>query len=541
MDKPQKTESEQLNFFALCYMKFSEACQIMGEVRHYYEIAGKRVCLAFAGEKMISSITPALEHLRIQNTYQPELTICIWDTESTSVEIPDAQCDPYCFTHRGDIKGFNSHRIKTAYQWSENSLSILDLYTHTAVFWIKSYKKPPSSVTLAPFHTLFQWWFEKQNCMLIQASTVGTEKGVILLSGNSNEYNYFKVQLTPFPSISNLYKIHGDDSDHKVLLEKNIPLKAIFISECHSDAVSTIESLSHVNALRKISFELMSQLPGSGRHMLHFISALLHKAPAFKLKRGTNFSLLQDLFFDFLINPDKYHQKDKKKIQSQKPLVSLIIPVFNGERFIREAIENVISQNYTNLEIIIVNDGSTDRTEDVIGSINGKFQYIRQENKGPASARNRGLNEANGDFIAFLDADDLFPEGNLNALINEMLQQPELEVVHGYAQILQKNPVTDKFEHAVSPKESYPNYICAGLYRKSVFDKVGFFDPSLRFSEDTDWFLRAKELNCKIKRIDEVCLLVRRHEHNMTKGKDLNELQVPLVLKRKLDRKIRSA
>lgn len=557
MDKPQKNESEQFDFFARCYTQFAVATQRMGEIRHYFELSGKSVCLVFAGDKMVSVITTALEHLRIHKTHQPELTICIWDSESTSVEIPDAPCDPYCFTHRGDIKGFNSPNIKTAYKWTENSVSVMDLYTNTAVFWIKSYKALPFSVITAPLHTLFNWWLEKQDCLLIPASVVGTDEDALLIPGINTtgfdfnklpelrtgnklkciELNYFIVQLKPFPSLVNLFKSPGVDNRKKVLFQDSIKLKAIFSIELHSDTSMAIEPVSQLNALRKISFDIMTQMPGSGWHTHHLIRKLLQKVPSYKLKSGTDMGQIHKIFSEFLINPDKYSHFSRKESQSPKPMISLIIPVYNGERFIREAIENVISQNYPVLEIIIVDDGSTDQTEAIIGLLNKNIRYIKQENEGPASARNHGLKEANGQYVVFLDADDLFPEGNFNVLIKEMLQHPELEVVHGYAQLLQEDPVSRKFELIGNPKESYPYYISAGLYRKSVFDKVGLFDSSLQFSEDTDWFFRAIGMNCNIKRIEEITLYVRRHENNMTKGKDLIELKLLHVIKRKIDRK----
>jgi len=117
-----------------------------------------------------------------------------------------------------------------------------------------------------------------------------------------------------------------------------------------------------------------------------------------------------------------------------RPSVSVIIPVYNGETFVDEAIDSVIHQKYEPLEIIIVDDGSTDRTAEVIRGYGEKVQYRYQSNTGPAAARNSGLRVASGDVMAFIDADDLWPEGKLALQINRLQQEPTLEVVLGRVQ-----------------------------------------------------------------------------------------------------------
>jgi len=163
------------------------------------------------------------------------------------------------------------------------------------------------------------------------------------------------------------------------------------------------------------------------------------------------------------------------------------------------------------------------------------IRYFRQENGGPASARNRGIRDASGEFIVFLDVDDLWPENNLNILVDKMLREPYLQVITGYAQMMQKNEVGE-YDLAGSPMESFSYYIGAAIYRKTVFSEVGLFDPSLKFGEDTDWYTRAEELKVNMKRLEEITLFVRRHGKNMTHGKNLVELGAVRVRKKSLDR-----
>jgi glycosyltransferase involved in cell wall biosynthesis len=217
-------------------------------------------------------------------------------------------------------------------------------------------------------------------------------------------------------------------------------------------------------------------------------------------------------------------------------LVSVIIPVYNGARFLPEAIANILGQNYPSLEIVVIDDGSTDDIDAVVAAIPVEVQYVKQENAGPAAARNRGIKETSADLIAFLDVDDLWPENVLGLLAETLEQNRQYDAVRGFAQLMAPNKETGRFEHIGNPKESYPYYIGAGLYRRSAFQNVGLFDAALKFAEDTDWFARALEKKLKIAQLDQVTLLVRRHGHNMTQGKSLVELNALRVFKKTLDR-----
>ena len=219
-----------------------------------------------------------------------------------------------------------------------------------------------------------------------------------------------------------------------------------------------------------------------------------------------------------------------------KPLVSVIVPVYNGERFLAEAVESIRRQNYEELEIIIVDDGSIDGTPRIISGL--PVRSFRQENRGPSAARNRGLREACGEIIAFLDADDLWPEGKLALQLPRLLAEPELEIVLGrikYLELDGAKKVAIKYEN----DEQIVTHIHlgSGLYRRRVFEQVGSFDEELRFSEDQDWFLRAREKQVKMTILKEVTLHYRIHGGNMTNSKTIATLDVMKVLKKSLARR----
>lgn len=216
-----------------------------------------------------------------------------------------------------------------------------------------------------------------------------------------------------------------------------------------------------------------------------------------------------------------------------EPLVSVVIPVFNGERFLREAVESVLAQKYSPLEIIMVDDGSTDGTADVARSLSETVRYLHQSNQGPAAARNRGIEHAQGSLIAFADADDLWPEDKLALQLPYLMRDPAAEIVMGrIQQVLLSETGAENFA-----EPAFSVNLGSAIIRKSVFERVGLFDETMRYSEDVDWFMRAREGRAAIVTIDAVTLLYRQHDQNMTRGKSTSELNVLKALKRSLDRR----
>ena len=212
------------------------------------------------------------------------------------------------------------------------------------------------------------------------------------------------------------------------------------------------------------------------------------------------------------------------------PLTSVVIPVFNGERFLRAAVQSVLDQQYSPLEIIVVDDGSTDGTANMARSLPETVRYLYQANQGPAAARNRGIENAQGDLIAFADADDLWPRGKLELQLSYLIKDAALEIVMGRIQ-----QVLSSEEEFGEP--AFSVNLGSAVIRKSVFDRVGLFDETMRYSEDVDWFMRAREAGVAIMTIDAVTLFYRQHEENMTRGKSTSELNVLQALKRSLDRR----
>lgn len=123
-----------------------------------------------------------------------------------------------------------------------------------------------------------------------------------------------------------------------------------------------------------------------------------------------------------------------------QPIVSIILPAYNASRFLQEAISSVINQSYQNWQLIIINDGSTDQTEEIVLlNRDSRIQYFKQQNKGVSSARNTGLQKMSGDYFCFLDADDVLPQQSLEVRVKKFMLNPELDFVDGTVHVFDKN------------------------------------------------------------------------------------------------------
>ena len=197
-------------------------------------------------------------------------------------------------------------------------------------------------------------------------------------------------------------------------------------------------------------------------------------------------------------------------------LVSIIIPVFNREKHIRQAIESALAQTYGNKEIIVVDDGSRDGTAKIVKTFGSSVRYTFRENGGPAAARNTGLGWASGDYIAFLDSDDVWLPDKLSVQVGYLRQHPDI----GYA----IGNVTYFLDPGQSPPPGFRRELLSGthtgrllqvmLARRQVFTVVGAFNDALSTAEDVDWFCRANDLDIAMGICPEVVARIRVHNGN---------------------------
>ncbi len=199
------------------------------------------------------------------------------------------------------------------------------------------------------------------------------------------------------------------------------------------------------------------------------------------------------------------------------PSVSVIIATFNRESYLKEALQSLASQTFNDFEIIVVDDGSTDKTKEIVESFPLPCRYHYQDNQGAAAAKNKGVELAQGSFIAFLDSDDLWHEEKLQrqyALLTAANNAPDLVYCHG-THFISREVEGRGRDRLHCPEGVVPALVTSGmLTSKRCFLEVGWFDESLRVGIDIDWHLRAKLKGLSIHVFPEVFYYRRIHPDN---------------------------
>lgn len=216
--------------------------------------------------------------------------------------------------------------------------------------------------------------------------------------------------------------------------------------------------------------------------------------------------------------------------------ISVVIPCFNAERYIAAAIRSALAQDWSDIEIIVIDDGSTDRSVELVGDAFPEVKLLRQTKQGAAAARNLGIRRSHGDWIAFLDADDFWLPGKLQAQWRLLDAQPTARMAYGAWQVwfsVEASPPTEYIDQVLSQAADpdqwagpsgwiYPRLLLdcevwtsTVLMRRSLFEEIGFFDAALPIGEDYDLWLRASQAT-PILRATRPCALYRMHPASIT-------------------------
>jgi len=222
-------------------------------------------------------------------------------------------------------------------------------------------------------------------------------------------------------------------------------------------------------------------------------------------------------------------------------LVSVIIPTYNSENFLPQAINSVLTQTYSKVELIVVNDGSTDNTQKAINPYRNKLLYLYKENGGPGSARNFGIEKSQGEYIAFLDADDYWLPEKLKTQVRYLKNHRNFALIHSNTWILEENkelyprfinklPPIGKFYQKLFLQNCINNLTV--ILKRECFDAVGGFDESeaLIGFEDYDLWLRIAS-NYEIGYFDEIVAVYRVHPRNISSESKAIKSQIFLMEK----------
>lgn len=221
------------------------------------------------------------------------------------------------------------------------------------------------------------------------------------------------------------------------------------------------------------------------------------------------------------------------------PLVSVVIPNYNYARYVSAAVESALSQTYTHVEVIVVDDGSTDNSIEVLRTFENKIRIIQQKNSGQSISRNRGISEARGDFVAFLDADDLWMPTKLEKQM-ALFRNPSVGLVYCGVNLTDSDLKTIEIQRAeyrgrtLYAHTEYARAVVLGgestaVVRKEVFLRAGLFDPALSLSAGWDMWRRIASAY-EIDFVDEPLIQYRQHGSNVTRRLDVWEHDIPILL-----------
>lgn len=199
-----------------------------------------------------------------------------------------------------------------------------------------------------------------------------------------------------------------------------------------------------------------------------------------------------------------------------KSLVSVILAVYNGEKYLAETIESVLSQTYSPIEFIIINDGSEDSTASIIKQYSGKIRYHHQANQGQPAAMNKGISMATGSYLAFIDADDLYTPDKIALHVACLEENQSVDMVFGYAEHFFTPELNAEIrKKLICPTNVMRGYLASGgLFRRSTFDRVGEFAVGQCIGAFIDWYMRSNELGLKNMFTPHKVLMRRIHDSN---------------------------
>lgn len=338
-DIPGKDQaSKAVEYFQSVYELFKSSQQVTGPVERSYIIGSYRIRLSFSGPALLS-LTRAVEHLATDDHSTPDLTICLWDSESTSQRMTQRPWQDDDFLARGVIQGYNTERIYTAFQHGSGAVSVLDKESNLAVFWTPDSNLPYWEYG-SPLRTILHWWLLSKGVQLVHAAAVGNSTGSVLIGGKGGsgkstaalaclESNLFYVgddytllELDSGPVVHSLYNSAKLNSTHvqrfpallpklanterladeKALLFVNehyplkvatrLPVRAILLPRVTGLAETRLKRVSVAMALAALAPSTIFQLPRAGNEALKFLATFARDLPCFSLEAGTDLSTI---------------------------------------------------------------------------------------------------------------------------------------------------------------------------------------------------------------------------------------------------------
>jgi hypothetical protein len=336
-------------FFETLHETFRQAESCAGlSVERSYRMARKHVRLRFAGTALVPALIPAFEHLSIDNDGKPDLTVCIWDAQSTGVNLPRPAWSGRVYGPRGDVQGFNDERFKTSYCFGAAALSMYDAHCRRAVYCTKDASQLPSWERGAPLRTVLHWGLRVYDLQLCHGAALGTPEGGVLLAGKGGSGksttalrclqsellyasdDYCVVQVKPSPYVHSLYntaKVNADNVSRVPFLRSAIsnwerldtqkalmflrqhypeklsvgfPIRAVMVPRVTGRVNTEVTPATSADAVGALALSTIRQLPGADHRSLETIKSVTDRVPCYYLELGTDLDQIPGVILDVL-------------------------------------------------------------------------------------------------------------------------------------------------------------------------------------------------------------------------------------------------
>ncbi len=440
---------------------FSRAAEKQGNCRTALTVAGVRIDIEYAGEPLRDAFHEALRGVITDTDRPADCRILVYDSAGSGVAAPELDRPvQQMIGWRGDCwtrPGTRSHLI---FHYSDHSLQIYDPGKRICVVAIQNLQKLPGWVFAAPLRTSIGLALQSHGAQLVHGAAVGHAEGAILITGHGGSgkstttLSCLKAGLSVLgddyvavrpaqgpggrPVVYNVFsslKLRPEENGQQAgemdnrrkqmlfpfaqndrLLLNEAPLLAFCAARIGSGNATLIRPMAaeHVSRIAYASTAL--QISGDDGLTYRRIRVAAEESDGcFELQLGADRAGVADAIAAFL--DTKRPTAPALNRSASRLKLSVIIPVYNGAHFIGQAVESIVEQDYPGCEIIVVDDGSTDDLASALDRIAADVTLIRQSNRGPAAARNAGIKAASGELLAFLDADDLWPQARLELLL----------------------------------------------------------------------------------------------------------------------------
>jgi len=571
------TELEQQRFFEGVREGYRSAAARAGETVRDFRVAGTFVRLRFAGEALVPTIVPGIAHpLPDPGVANPAAAtyceICLWDSESTGVALTPPPRPREDLTGRGNIWGFESLRYRSAYQWGEGSVSVMDRQTGQAVYWVPSHRHLPAWVLASPLRTILHWWLELNGRQFVHAAAVGHEGRGVLIPGRSGagksstslaclvgglEFisdDYLALALDPEPRVYRVYSTAKLDPKSlslypelakrcRAVREPGFDKTVFFLEDGYSDQLRESLPLRHIlkpriagvpetrlgpaeplEIERALASETLAHLPLVGPSTVDFLERISSEIPSATIHLGTDRARIPDAIREVMRTPPAARGLGRRT-SHERPFISIILHFRepdSGE--LRSIAANIEAQGYPRAELLVSVDGAARGLGSEIASLPGTVHFLPFEDRVPLTiAWNRSIRESLGELLIFLEPGDRFPSGSLDLLAAAAQREPGAAGIRGRVAFPGSNEIGDE-------------PLRGSLIRKSAFRECGLFEVhALRGGcEYQEWIQRASGKGLAFHELQDVILQAARGPAVESSKLHLRALKAGLDQRRKI-------